>query len=71
MENLNLIQYQCACGTHYGLERNVPTILHNNHPERKYCGKKLSINRICGVSFPNQTKRNELFNSQNIVISEE
>jgi hypothetical protein len=67
----NLIHYQCACGTHYGLERNVPTILHKNHPERKSCGKQVSMKMKCGVEFPNQAKRNELFNAQNIVVVEE
>jgi hypothetical protein len=68
---VKLLAWQCDCGTVYGLERNVPTVLHNNHPERSKCKKKVSINKECGTNFPDQNKRDELFNNQNIIITEE
>jgi hypothetical protein len=71
VEGSILLNWQCNCGVVYGLERNVPTVLHKNHPERKTCNKTVGKNVKCGTKFPDQAKRDELFRNQNIFNEEE
>ena len=71
MDKHEYLDWQCKCGTTYALERNVPTVLHANHPERKKCQKKLDSNTKCGNPLPDQKLRNKLFAMQNIVIEED
>ena len=37
-----LLDWQCKCGTVYGLERNVPVILHEKVPDRKNVRNQLA-----------------------------
>lgn len=67
---IDLLDWQCKCGTVYGLERNVPVKLHHNHPERAKCRKRISENSRCGEAFPDQTKRDEMINSKRFVLEE-
>jgi len=61
---VDLINWQCSCGTVYALERHVPAILHKNHPERSKCQKQVTKEKNCGSAFPDQAKRDELFKYQ-------
>ena len=56
--------WTCKCQTSYAIERNVPTVLHAKHPERKKCNK-------CDTLFPDQEKRDQLYQQQNLAVIEE
>lgn len=63
-----LIDWQCKCGTVYALEPKVPAVLHAKHPERKVCRKAVGVNQLCENPFPDQEKRDALFNLQYGII---
>jgi hypothetical protein len=61
---LKLIQWQCKCGASYGLEPIMPTTLHEKHPDRKKCQRKLGQDKKCGNPFPDQASRDKMYKNQ-------